>query len=130
MKNLTPLAISAFTATSCMGAGNAATREALQARRSFLKPCTFMDLNLPTCIGEVPHLDDASLPEPFAAYECRNNRLARLGLDQDGFADRVRVSIERWGPQRVGLFLGSSTSGLLHTELAYRRAFFLSRKSG
>ncbi|HMN80774.1 MAG TPA: beta-ketoacyl-[acyl-carrier-protein] synthase family protein [Burkholderiaceae bacterium] len=53
-------------------------------------------------------------------FDCRNNRLALIGLQQDGFEQRVRAAAERHGPGRIGVFLGSSTSGLLSTELAYR----------
>ncbi|HEX6736438.1 MAG TPA: beta-ketoacyl-[acyl-carrier-protein] synthase family protein, partial [Azonexus sp.] len=54
-------------------------------------------------------------------YDCRNNRLTQLGLETDGFAERVRLAIERYGRDRVGVFLGTSTAGILQTELAYRR---------
>ncbi len=54
-------------------------------------------------------------------FDCRNNRLALLGLNQDGFADAVRNAITQYGTQRVGVFLGTSTAGILQTEQAYRR---------
>jgi 3-oxoacyl-[acyl-carrier-protein] synthase-1 len=54
-------------------------------------------------------------------YECRNNRLALLGLTQDDFAETVRRCAARYGRDRIGVFLGTSTSGILETELAYRR---------
>jgi hypothetical protein len=54
-------------------------------------------------------------------YDCRNNRLTQMGLETDGFADRVRAAIARYGKTRVGVFLGTSTAGILQTELAYRR---------
>ena len=57
----------------------------------------------------------------LAAYDCRNNRLTQMGLETDGFADRVREAIARYGRTRVGIFLGTSTAGILQTELAYRR---------
>ena len=44
-----------------------------------------------------------------------------MGLETDGFADRVREAIARYGKTRVGVFLGTSTAGILQTELAYRR---------
>jgi 3-oxoacyl-[acyl-carrier-protein] synthase-1 len=56
----------------------------------------------------------------MAAADCRNNRLAQLALAQDGFLDAVARARSRYGAHRVGLCLGTSTSGLLHTELAYR----------
>jgi 3-oxoacyl-[acyl-carrier-protein] synthase-1 len=42
-------------------------------------------------------------------------------LEADGFAERVRESRRRWGADRVGLFLGTSTSGIRHSEHCYRR---------
>jgi 3-oxoacyl-[acyl-carrier-protein] synthase-1 len=62
-----------------------------------------------------------SLPKSLAEYDCRNNRLAYLGLQQDGFSDAVEAAIARHGRRRVGVFLGTSTSGILQTEQAYRR---------
>jgi 3-oxoacyl-[acyl-carrier-protein] synthase-1 len=61
------------------------------------------------------------LPASLAHHDCRNNRLAMLGLEADGFADAVRATIGRVGKQRVGVILGTSTAGILQTELAYRR---------
>lgn len=116
-----PLPITAYTATSCMGRGLAATRAALAAGRTFLAPCRFMGLELPTWTGEVAGLDEVTLAPALADYDCRNNRLAALGLGQDGFAQAVARAGRRYGADRVGVFVGSSTSGLLQTELAYRQ---------
>lgn len=117
----TPLYLSHFTAASCLGAGRAATLESLQARRSGLAPCDFDDTRLATWTGTVPGVDDVVLPPHLADYDCRNNRLAQLGLDQDGFADGVRDLAQQLGAHRIGVFLGTSTSGIYETELAYRR---------
>jgi 3-oxoacyl-[acyl-carrier-protein] synthase-1 len=117
---MTPLAISAATLTTALGAGNAATLDALQAQRSGLAPVRFLDCPLPTWTGEVDGVDAAALPVSLAEFDCRNNRLAWLGLQQDDFLDAVAAARVRWGAKRVGVFLGTSTSGLLQTELAYR----------
>ena len=61
------------------------------------------------------------MPSGLEAFDCRNNRLAWLGLQQDGFVGAARDACARWGAQRVAVILGTSTSGLLQTELAYRR---------
>ncbi|MCC4116176.1 beta-ketoacyl-[acyl-carrier-protein] synthase family protein [Aromatoleum toluclasticum] len=116
-----PLLISAYTATSCLGRGLEPLREAMFAGRSGLKPCDFETVSLQTWIGEVAGTDDERLPTELARFDCRNNRLAQLGLLQDGFADAVRAAISRHGADRTGVFLGTSTSGILETELAYRR---------
>ncbi len=116
-----PLAITAATLTTALGAGNAATLAALRAQRSGLAPVRFLDLPLPTWTGEVDGVDAVALPVPLNAHDCRNNRLAWLGLQQDSFLHAVTTARTRWGARRVGVFLGTSTSGLLQTELAYRR---------
>ena len=118
---MTPLLLSAYTATSCLGRGLDATRDALRSGRSGLAPCAFETVKLDTWIGEVAGVDDEMLPAALAAYDCRNNRLTRMGLETDGFGDRVRDAIGRYCRARVGVFLGTSTSGILQTELAYRR---------
>ena len=116
-----PLAISSSTLTTALGAGRATTLAALQAGRSGLAPARFMNLALKTWTGEVAGVDGVTLPAALRGFDCRNNRLAWLGLRQDGFADAVARARARWGAHRVAVFLGTSTSGLLHTELAYRR---------
>jgi 3-oxoacyl-[acyl-carrier-protein] synthase I len=118
---LTPLWVSRFTATSCIGRGLGETVASLRAQRSGLAPCTFETVRLDTYVGEVRGLDEESLPRELRRFECRNNRLAQLGLRQDGFMDAVLESVGRWGRRRVGLVLGTSTSGMLATELAYRQ---------
>jgi 3-oxoacyl-[acyl-carrier-protein] synthase I len=118
---MTPLLLSAFTATSCMGRGLAATHAALRAQRSGLAPCSFETVTLDISVGEVPGIDAQSLPRALSAYECRNNRLALLGLAQDGFSEAVAHAAGRYGRRRIGIFLGTSTSGILETELAYRQ---------
>jgi 3-oxoacyl-[acyl-carrier-protein] synthase-1 len=71
-------------------------------------------------VGEVPDVNAVQIPPQLSAYNCRNNRLAQLGLSQDGFAERARERIAALGPARVGVFMGTSTSGVLETEAAYR----------
>ena len=115
-----PLQLSAYTLTTCLGQGLEANRQALRAERSGLKPCDFESVTLNTWIGEVGGLDGVQLPDHLARYDCRNNRLVQLGLEADGFAESVRAAAERYGRDRVGVFLGTSTAGILQTELAYR----------
>jgi 3-oxoacyl-[acyl-carrier-protein] synthase I len=115
-----PLVLSKFTATSCIGRGTAQTLAALLAERSGLAPCRFETVRLDTHVGEVADVDAQRLPRQFYRYECRNNRLAELGLGQDGFAEAVEEAAVRVGRARLGVFLGTSTAGILQTELAYR----------
>jgi 3-oxoacyl-[acyl-carrier-protein] synthase-1 len=115
-----PLLLRKFTATSCIGKGAAATLESLCEQRSGLKGCQFETVDIATHIGEVAGVDEVRLPENLQKFECRNNRLAELSLRQDDFLEAVQQAAERWGRRRVGVFLGTSTAGILQTELAYR----------
>jgi 3-oxoacyl-[acyl-carrier-protein] synthase-1 len=117
---LKPLLLSHFTATSCIGQGNAATLHALQHGLKTLKPCDFETVDLPTYIGEVDGLDQVQIPAHMQDFDCRNNRLAQLGLIQDGFDEAVSAAAEKYGRDRIGVFIGTSTSGILETELAFR----------
>ena len=118
---MNPLWLSHFTATSSIGRGLVQTLEALRQRRAGLVPCAFDTVDLSTYIGEVAGVDAVQIPAHLAAFDCRNNRLALLGLQQDGFAEAVHAAIAKYGAQRIGVFLGTSTAGILQTELAYRR---------
>ena len=57
----------------------------------------------------------------LAAFDCRNNRLADIALRTDGFADAVAAARARYGAGRIGVVVGTSTSGILAGEDAYRR---------
>jgi 3-oxoacyl-[acyl-carrier-protein] synthase-1 len=118
---MTELLLKEYTATSCVGHGRLATLEALRAQRGGLAPCTFESAGIDTWTGEVSGIDDEQLSETLRRFDCRNNRLAQLALRQDGFTDAVAQSVGRWGRRRIGVFLGTSTSGILQTELAYQR---------
>src|SRR5438874_4330215 len=114
------LALTSFTATSCIGRGVEATLAALRERRTGLERCAFETVTLDAFVGEVAGVDEAPLPPGLREYECRNNRLAQLGLVQDGFAEAVRRSARRHGRERGGGLLGTSTSGSLDSELGDR----------
>ncbi|HMK84741.1 MAG TPA: beta-ketoacyl-[acyl-carrier-protein] synthase family protein [Steroidobacteraceae bacterium] len=116
-----PLALSAITATSCIGRGLAQTLESLLEERSGLAPCRFEAAELDTHIGEVPGVNDQRLPAELKRFDCRNNRLAELALRQDGFEEALQRAASRLGRRRIGVFIGTSTAGILETELAYRR---------
>jgi len=116
-----PLQLTHFTATSCIGRGLAPTLQALRERRGGLAPCHFERAELQTWIGAVAGVDDAPVRADLRDFDCRNHRLAQLGLTQDGFADAVAAAATRYGAARIGVFLGTSTSGILETELAYRQ---------
>ena len=118
---LQPVLLSAYTMTSCLGRGLAPTRAALLAGASGLAPCRFETVELDTYVGEIAGVDAQALPAALARFDCRNNRAAELGLAQDGFEAAVAAAVRRHGGERIGVFIGTSTAGILQTELAYRR---------
>lgn len=116
-----PLSLTACTLTSPLGRGLAPTLAALRARRGGLRRCDFPAVDLDTWIGRVDGIEAHALAARHAGFECRNNRLADLAVVQDGFEQAVETACMRYGRGRIGLFLGTSSSGILETELAYRR---------
>ena len=116
-----PLAIRRYSIVNCLGAGSAAVAAALREKRSGLAHCDFETVELDTYIGRVPRLEEARVRPDLGDYDCRNNRLAQIGLELDGFAGAVGEACERYGAARIGVFVGTSTSGILESELAYRR---------
>ena len=115
-----PLRVTAWTATTAAGRGRAALGAALRDGRSALTPNDFGPTPLATWIGRVAGLEDLSLPPSLASWDCRNNRLAWLGLQQDGLLDAVHAARERLGAGRIAVVLGTSTSSIGATEDAYR----------
>jgi 3-oxoacyl-[acyl-carrier-protein] synthase-1 len=120
LEALRPLLIRNFCITTSVGAGTAATLAALKSGRSGLRPCHFETADLPTHIGEIHGLDDKRIEGALAGFDCRNNRLAETALRQDGFEAAVSAARRRHGPHRIGIFLGTSTAGILQSELSYR----------
>ncbi|HET7306511.1 MAG TPA: beta-ketoacyl-[acyl-carrier-protein] synthase family protein [Gammaproteobacteria bacterium] len=114
---MTPLQVAAYTATNAAGTGKAALLEALVERRSGLAP--WRDGGLDTYTGQVAGLDTLRVAAPLADYDCRNHRLAQLGLDQDDFRTAVGRCAARYGAGRVAVVMATSTSGILETEAAY-----------
>jgi len=114
-----PLQISAFTASCAAGTGTAALLAALEQGRSGLRPNDFGSTPLPTWIGRVDGLEALQLPPALMPWDCRNNRLAWLGLQADGFLAQVAAARQRHGARRIALVLGTSTSAIGETEAAY-----------
>ncbi len=117
---IAPLEITAYTATTAAGPGKGALLAGLRGGRTALTPNDFGPSPLPTWIGRVAQVESSPLPRPLASWDCRNNRLAWLGLNADAFIDAVHAARERHGPARVAVILGTSTSSIGATEDAYR----------
>ncbi len=119
-QRIDPIQITAYTTTTAAGRGKAALLSALSGHRSALRPNDFGPTPLATWIGRVEGVESERLPRPLADWDCRNNRLAWLGLAGDDFLDAAHAARERHGAARVALVLGTSTSSIGATEGAYR----------
>jgi 3-oxoacyl-[acyl-carrier-protein] synthase I len=117
---MSPLHISAMTLTCAAGHGLGALRLALGEARSGLRPNDFPHCPLPTWIGRVDGVEETGLADELADFDCRNNRLALLGLAQDDFIKQVNALKQRIAPERIACVIGTSTAGIGATESAYR----------
>jgi len=88
--------------------------------RSALKPNALPWCDLACWVGEVPGVDEVVLPVDLLPWDCRNNRLTWLALQDKAFRSCVAAAVSRHGAHRVGLLVGTSTSGIASTEAAYK----------
>lgn len=116
-----PLYLNQFAIASSAGIGLHATARALTEMRSGLAKCAFETVNLDTFAGQIADSALEPVRADLDAFDCRNNRIAQLCLRQDRFEQAVLAARDRYGAARIGVFVGTSTSGIHETELAYRR---------
>ncbi|MFK5913385.1 MAG: beta-ketoacyl-[acyl-carrier-protein] synthase family protein [Woeseiaceae bacterium] len=114
---MSPLIITASSMVNALGRGKDATLTALKDKRSGLQQSK--NLEFSTWLGQVEDVDNYPLEESLKNFICRNNQLAKLALDTDNFRHAVTEAIQKYGANRIGVFLGSSTSGSEETEKAY-----------
>ncbi len=120
MMHRLPLPITAYGVCNALGASRQQVLSALMEARSGLAPVTqseALELPFTTLVGPITE-SLPSLPAELSAYSTRAAGVAQLLLDQMQ-AELVRAR-ERWSPERIGLFLGTSTAGADVTEAAYR----------
>jgi 3-oxoacyl-[acyl-carrier-protein] synthase-1 len=117
-KPLPPAAIAAYQCVTAAGDDTEALWRSLAANRSRLQPIELFPLPFETLVGEVA----SPLPtirSSLKEYDCRNARLALKALNQGGFRAAVEAAAARCGADRVGIVLGTSTSGIYDSEAAY-----------
>lgn len=101
---------------NALGSGKEAVwKQSLAAHSPGMTQCHMSLLNRDflagKVVGELP-----AIPESIDRYSCRNNRLALAALKQ--IETDIRLARERYSPQRIGVVLGTSTSGVDETEKA------------
>jgi 3-oxoacyl-[acyl-carrier-protein] synthase-1 len=68
-------------------------------------------------VGRVIAALDIAPPASLEPYDCRNNRLLLAALAQ--IAPHIEAARERYGADRIGVVLGTSTSGIDAAEAAF-----------
>lgn len=117
---LASLSVTAYTAVNALGRGCEAIFSALQQRRSGLMPCRADIAELTTFVGRVAGVEAEPVTAQLQQFDGRNNRLAQIGLRQDDFEQAIEAARHRYGASRIAVLIGTSTSGVLQTENAYR----------
>lgn len=116
-----PLSITACSAVTACGIGTDALLQGLRTNRHRLREPRLFAIDFPAYAGEVAD----ELP-PIAdichEYSTRNARLALATIDHpvDGVREAVAHAVQRYGAHRIGVVIGTSTSGMYETEEAYR----------
>lgn len=117
---ISPVAITAYSSVNACGLGNQALLQALKNNQSSLSPLTLFEVNFPTVVGEIKQELAQIRPELFA-YQSRNAQVALTALNYqpDGLRAAIETAKKRYGANRIGVIIGTSTSGLYETEAAY-----------
>jgi 3-oxoacyl-[acyl-carrier-protein] synthase I len=118
--SLAPIYVSAYTLTSALGAGNQATLDSLRQQRGGLRQHE-LRAGGTTWIGFIDHLGDEPITGELANFDCQSNRILGRAMQLDRFKAQVERARQRYGADRVGLFLGTITAGLMHLESCYRQ---------
>ena len=118
-KKTFPVHVTSMTLSCAAGQGLAAVRRALSEQRTGLRPNDFPGCELETWIGRVEGVEDIRFGPNLAEYDCRNNRLAMIGLQQDGFVQAAEALKNHYGRERIACVIGTSTAGIGTTEAAY-----------
>lgn len=117
---ITPVAVTAYECVSAAGDNLNALHAALLANRTCARPLQLFELPFETVVGEVISPLPAVRPH-LQRYACRNARLALHALAQGDIRAATERAIARYGNARVGVVLGTSTSGIHETEIAYKQ---------
>jgi 3-oxoacyl-[acyl-carrier-protein] synthase-1 len=110
-----PLAISAYSLCNALGDDTRTIIEALRRGASGLRPHDIGGLGEIVC-GALP-TPPAALPPSLSQWDTRQTRVAWQGLA--GIVDAATRACRKWGAQRVGTVIGSSTGGIAATEDAF-----------
>lgn len=109
-----------YEASCAAGVGLGAIRDALARQESGLVPNTVAGSDLQTWVGSISALDNYPWSSDQQIWQSRNNALIDLALNQGTLIASINQCREKYGSQRIGIVMGSSTSSIDRTEAAYR----------
>jgi len=116
---MNPLCLNALSTVNALGWGLDPTAAALLENRSALSACDFGDAELKTFIGRVQSVENHPVDKRLREFDCRNNRLAQMAIEADGFDAAVVRAVERYGAGHIAVIVGTSTSGIREGEIAF-----------
>jgi 3-oxoacyl-[acyl-carrier-protein] synthase-1 len=121
MNTLTPLPITACSVFSACGPGTQSLYQALLDGQHRLQSPRLFDVDFPAWCGEISNDSLPELTPSLQTFSTRNARIALAAINHpaDGLRSALEQAIERYGARRVGIVLGTSTSGIYETENAY-----------
>lgn len=105
---------------TCLGNGWSSHVKALRAGTTGLTDANDLALPFECYIGQVPDLQALDFPSQVAEYDNRASRLALAALQTDSFEEAALQARDKWGADRCGIVLGTSSAGMNHLEQVYR----------
>lgn len=114
----TPIYITSLGLINALGASKEEVLENLSVGRSPGMQCFTAELLGKDYFCGVVNQNLPKVPEALAKFDCRNNQLAMAALAQiQGAIDEV---INQFGANRIGIVMGTSTSGIKEAEIALK----------
>jgi 3-oxoacyl-[acyl-carrier-protein] synthase-1 len=108
--------LSDLAIVNALGSGREAVlTNLLQGDQSGMEPCGPLLTGRGGVVGRVT-AELPAIPETQAEFDCRNNRLLAAAVAQQ--AGRIDALKGRYGPERIAVILGTSTSGIAEGEAA------------
>jgi len=119
---MTPVPVTSYATINACGLGNFAFYQALLKQQTGLGELGLLDIPFKTKVAEIRQPLPVIRPE-LTVYDSRNSRVALAALNhaEDGLREAVKSARSRYGAARVGVVIGTSTSGLYETEAAYAK---------
>ena len=118
---ITPLPITAYSVSCASGTGTQRLYDALISGQTCLRSPRLITTGFPACTGEITDEILPALDPQLVSYSTRNTRIALAALDHpdDGLRSAVERAVQRYGSDRIGVVIGTSTSGIYETENCY-----------